>query len=699
MNPNASIGWRRLLPSDRWDRATAALLLVAALLVVATFRDYGLSWDERPHRQHGKALISWFATVGADKAALDGGPTGLEVHYGLFFDGLAEGASLILPVDPVDGRHLVFALTGLVGLLGVARLARRLGGPRAGFFAAALLVTTPVWWGHGFINPKDIPFAAPYPWLLLTLLNLADDLPRVRWPRILAAGTALGMGLSARPGGLAILLALGAGILGLRAFAVLRSGTARRLPLLGGAAGAFVGVTAVGWGWMMVGWPTGFLSPLKAPFQAVAAASFYPWTGLVRFAGSWQISTELPRSYAPLLMATTLPETWFLIAAVGVAGGWLAWRRDGVRPRFDVAWLDPVLVAGAGFGPILAAAATRPVLYDGLRHLLFAVPALAAFGGWALAAALERLPTPGRRAALGVVGAAATLAAVDMIRLHPYEYIYANRLVAGGLEGASRDWELDYWGTAGREAMDWVVRNVVPPDGQSVNVGTTADWYTAGYYIEGDPVASRRYRFDLHGAPELRLATTRWHQHRAPGRVLHVVERMGVPLLYIIDARPTGGDVQLEAGDRSVTLRLPFGWSAEPEVRRDDELTRYVLRPGFGGYAEVSLTIVTPGTGAVPGLATLRDEVVAQAGDLRGVNPEAIAPEPVVGPGGRGWFSAGSVRTGQGPVLAGAGAMSVGDAAVLAVARFAGDPTKGSADLLTLIRSVRLTEGGDRRRP
>jgi hypothetical protein len=44
---------------------------------------------------------------------------------------------------------------------------------------------------------------------------------------------------------------------------------------------------------------------------------------------------------------------------------------------------------------------------------------------------------------------------VDGIRLHPYEYIYYNRLV-GGVHGAFRNYELDYWGTSYREAAAYL---------------------------------------------------------------------------------------------------------------------------------------------------------------------------------------------------------------------------------------------------
>jgi 4-amino-4-deoxy-L-arabinose transferase-like glycosyltransferase len=51
--------------------------------------------------------------------------------------------------------------------------------------------------------------------------------------------------------------------------------------------------------------------------------------------------------------------------------------------------------------------------------------------------------------------------------LHPYEYIYYNSLV-GGVSGAFRDYESDYWCTSYKAAMEYV--NQVAPQGATVAV-------------------------------------------------------------------------------------------------------------------------------------------------------------------------------------------------------------------------------------
>jgi hypothetical protein len=697
---SGSSRWREPLPSGGWDRATLALFLVAGLLVAATFRDYGSTWDERVQEEVGRDAIAWFASGGRDHLALSGGSGG-DLHlYGGMFEVTAVLAARVLPFDPVETRHLLNALVALAGVAGAALLSRRLGGPRAAFFGAALLLTTPPWWGHGFANSKDIPFAAAYAWLLLALLRVADELPRPGLRRTLVAGAALGLGLAVRPGGLVLLLPLAAGVLGVRLLPVLRrSASLGRLRGVVSAGSRLIAIAGLGWAGMLALWPYGLTLPLSGPIAAVTAARSFHWNGLVRYAGGWHASTDLPRGYAPGWLLATMPETWLVIAVAGAAAGAVAWRRDRVLPALEVPWLDRGLVAAAGFGPILAAVATRPVLYDGVRHFLFVLPALAALSGWVLSAALHRLPRRGGRAVIAATAGFAALAVSDAIRLHPYQYVYFNRAVAGGLRRASFDYELDYWGATGREAIGWVARNVSPRGGRPLLVATTADPSVASHWIEGDLELRSRFVFDAPGPPDLRLATTRWFEHRATGRVLHVVKRMGVPLLYVIDPGPgAGGPLVLEGGDLAVALPPAVGWTGVAVPRPGDERAVYELRRVIGVGARAEVVVLTPRSGRVPSLEQLRAEVALAAESL-GIRQGEVAPQPVVGPVARGWVVTSGDTAEEGAPSIAVAAARVGEGAILLRAQYDRDPQGSSRELVEWIRGASLAKEEERRRP
>jgi hypothetical protein len=668
--------------------------------VAATFRDYGSTWDEAYQQEVGRSVVAWFASLGRDGRALEGGTSGNLNLYGGIFEATAEVLGQVLPFDPVESRHLLNALVALLGAAGTALLARRLGGSRAAFFAAALLLTTPWWWGHGFANSKDVPFAAAWPWILLTLLRAADDLPRPGFGRLAVAGAALGAGLAARPGGLLLLLPLAAGTWGVRLLPLLL----RAPPAARGRAGArsllrFAAVVGIGWLGMLAIWPYGLRNPLSGPVAAASLARKFQWEQPVRFAGGWYESTHLPRGYAPGWFIATLPETWFVVAVAGLAAATLAWRRGRARPALDAAWLDPALVAVAGLGPILAAVALRPVMYDGVRHLLFVLTALAAFAGWALSRSLDVLPKIGGRLALALTAILAALAVADAVRLHPYQYLYFNRSVAGGLAGASRDYELDYWGATGREAVAWVVQNVPVLPGTTITVGTTADRSTAEHWVASDPAARGRFSFAEVEPPDLRLATTRWYAHRATGRVLHVVERMGVPLLYVLDTALAGGaPLVLEGGEFGVVLPPTAGWSGTPQVEAGRERAVHVLSRVIGVPARVEVRF-WPAREDAPDADALGREATSLASRELGALPEELDVRPLAGPNARGWIVTRRAGAERGVSFAAVAALRVEDAAISIIARYDADPEGSAWELMRWLSGARLAAPEERRRP
>src|SRR5439155_15365409 len=106
-------------------------------------------------------------------------------------------------------RHLVTALSGLLAIAVAYRLGAHLSGPAAGFFSALFLALTPVFYGHMFINPKDIPFAALYLLALYCFMLTYDALPRVPRRLLIASGVAAGLTMGVRVGGIVLLGYLG----------------------------------------------------------------------------------------------------------------------------------------------------------------------------------------------------------------------------------------------------------------------------------------------------------------------------------------------------------------------------------------------------------------------------------------------------------------------------------------------------------
>jgi hypothetical protein len=514
-------------------------LLLALLLgvMLATATDYGMTVDEGVQHRYGNRLVRWYATLGADRAAVEQHDT---FYYGGLFELLAQGAVRLLPLGVYDARHVANALFGFLGLVAAGWAGRQLGGRAGGLLATVFLALTPAFYGHSFNNPKDAPFASLFA-LALAATLWAGEPPRPPWPRVLAAGVAIGLAAGVRVAGLVLLPAAAALWLGGAWLGA--DGSARRGAALLRLA-ASVGVAlAVAWAVMVALWPFAQLDPLRNPFRALQAFSRFWETMPVLFEGRVVLSGELPRRYVPAWFALTLPEAYLVALAMGAGRLAAALRARREAPgrafgRWRLLWLAAVTA-----GPVAWVVVRHTPLYDGHRHLLFVLPGLAVLAGVSAAAWL-RAASARARAAGGAVLAAALLATLaDMAALHPYQSLYFNRLVAGGLPGAASRYETDYWCQTYREGLEWAVGHYGALDlREPVRVAGHATLTQVRHDLERDAHRRRRFRaVTVHDDPHVVLATTSSGDHeRTPGRVVHVVRRQGVPLLHVVEARPPG---------------------------------------------------------------------------------------------------------------------------------------------------------------
>lgn len=424
------------------DRLALALLGIVAVFVAATFRDYGLSWDDYTHSEYGDLLVAYFSSGLSDRRVFDFVNL---YRYGGGFDLAAALLAKISPFTLFETRRLLGGIVGLIGIAVTWRIGRRIGGPLAGLVAAALLAACPLYIGHMMMNPKDAPFAVAMALLLLGLIRVMETYPRPsRSDQAmfavglgLAVGTRIlaGLNIAAAVGALAVLLGTDASRQGWR-FAWRRLGRFI-LTLIPAAIVAYLIVAVV--------WPWGVADPLN-PIRALGYFSRFfeePWREM--FGGHAILVTEMPRNYLPVLLALKLPEIMVLLGLGGLAAAFT--QRD---PRKGAAL---VMVSLAVLVPVGLTVIERPAMYNGIRHFIFILPPIAALGGYGAAWLWERL-SPALRyagAALFAIGIASPV--IEMARLHPFEYTHFNR-IAGGVAAASNHYMLDYWGLSLKQASD-----------------------------------------------------------------------------------------------------------------------------------------------------------------------------------------------------------------------------------------------------
>src|SRR5437660_12672100 len=89
-----------------------SLVLVGVVLVLSTFRDYGVTWDEDVHNWYGNFVLDYYLSLFGDKTALHWRDL---YNYGDVFDMVAAAMNRVSTIDVYAIRHL---LNGHVGILG-----------------------------------------------------------------------------------------------------------------------------------------------------------------------------------------------------------------------------------------------------------------------------------------------------------------------------------------------------------------------------------------------------------------------------------------------------------------------------------------------------------------------------------------------------------------------------------------------------
>jgi hypothetical protein len=461
---------RRALSNAVWpDVVSLAGLGLISILMIVTLDDYGLTYDEEPHIRYGERVLEFYAsgfraTAGVERSS-----------YGAAFDVAAALLRRVSPWDEYRTNHVLCAFIAQVGLLGTWRLGRLLAGPLGGLYSLLFLVLTPVYYGHQFNNPKDIPFAAGYVWGLYFIARLLlacapSQTPGAEAPSPalghgfwLALAAALGLGMSVRVGG-AILIGYLVSFLGLvtldrwRTSGASGRASARALAPIG--LRAFAAILG-GWALVILSWPRAFTRPLEGPRTALETVSKYTaYDSPTLLRGVSIPSQKVPWDYLPTYFAVQLPELTIL-CFVGACAAVVAVSLRALRRGRPMPWMWLLLVTSVLVPPAYAIV-RHSTLYNGLRHFLFIIPPIAVLAAGGLVV-LTRWAA--RRAFLLAAALAALMLvfsvdqALASVRLHPHQHVYFNRW-SGGLARAVDRYETEYYGSVYRDLLPQLAEKV-----------------------------------------------------------------------------------------------------------------------------------------------------------------------------------------------------------------------------------------------
>ena len=418
------------------------LLLVNLVLAAFSFKDQGISWDEPLFYDYADAIRTAYTPQAFadnfDFNSVYGKSASDHQYYGpaylLIAQPLAKGLSELLGSNIYQSWHLVNFLTFQVGLLVFYLLLIRWLKPFQAIASTAFLAWQPLFWGHAYNNPKDIPFLV---FCLATIyfgfkfVDFPDKSPfKKYWGALLLYGLFLGLTSSVR-----VIGPIAGGIVFLN---LLFQKKFSKIPLFL-VAGIFAILV------MILSWPYLWTDPVNNLLAVLKHMSNNPTELAVLYNGQIFRANSMPASFIPKMLVITLTEpTWFLVIIGGIA--LVRWMINK-----EIEW-QSILPFFVLFGLLLSyIILLKPAVYDGFRHFFFITPILFILVGLAFRLITEKLTN---RVAFAFTLLLLFPGIFGILQNHPYEYSYYNQFV-GGTTGAYRNYETDYWLTCYQPALQW----------------------------------------------------------------------------------------------------------------------------------------------------------------------------------------------------------------------------------------------------
>lgn len=441
------------------NRRTLIVLLFFILYLIAGLclvDDYGFDYDEVNNRYRGNEYYEMITHRISPEFSLN------DLYYGPFFAIILGFQEHLLPLDDIREIFLSFHTTTFlfyyVSVVFFFLIARKVFRDwKLGLLASVMLVLNPRIFADSFYNPKDIPFYSIFIIAIYTFLILYEK------PNIL---TAFLHGITS------------AAAIDTRIIAVM-------IPLLTVAGMIFLMITRkdIRWthwvlvwcvyltstfGFVILFWPMLYFD-LGILQRAFTYMRDFPYEWLFLYRGGFYHCYELYRNYLPTWIGITTPILYLVLFVVGFITVTIRLLQHITR----INWLKehilyPVMMIWF-LGPFLYVVIMRPCVYNGWRHFYFIYPAFVLISTLGVEYIITSIRTnkllsnTGRlisRVLMTVILIASFGSVLSfMVRNHPNEFLYFNRLAGNDMNEILTQFEGDYYGVADRQALEYIVTN------------------------------------------------------------------------------------------------------------------------------------------------------------------------------------------------------------------------------------------------
>jgi hypothetical protein len=421
------------------------ILLLASLIIgLSCYKDYGVSWDETIQRDIGLTSYNYIVNNDQTLSGYQFRNMGTGFELPLIF--VEKVLRLHDTRDIFFMRHLVTHLFFLLGCFCCYLLSLRLF--RSQLIAALgyiLLAFDPRIFGHSFYNSKDIPFLSAFV-IVFLVCHIAFEKNKPAWYLLL--GLACGYVTSIRAMGILLLPSIGVFFL----FDLIKSLYDKQsvIPAVRNGLLFITGFALMTY----IAWPVLWSNPVDSFKEQFISLANIHYEGESLFAGTFYKGNSLPWNYMPVWFSITTPELWLIAGISGYLLITLSFIRKPLQFLVNNPERNYLLYIACFTMPVLAMTLLHGVNVDDWRHLYFIYPSFVLLALYALSKLVS-----GRKKIVLITVSVPQMAmlASFIIKYHPYEQLYFNNLVSHEPEYLRHNYDMDYWGTAYKDGLEYIL--------------------------------------------------------------------------------------------------------------------------------------------------------------------------------------------------------------------------------------------------
>lgn len=421
------------------------ILIFSFFLIVnlITLKDYGLSWDYHFHYYGGLFHLGMNVPKVSEKTFIPYSPPDprltIEDPFGPFISIIPTLSQVILSDSlkllPFDlAYNLPNAFFGSIGILVIYFLALDLFGIEVAVLSALFLALHPYYFGYLHNNMKDIPNAAAFAtslWLFYRLIKYKN----LKYLILSSLAFAFAFNIKIN----SILIPVACGIY----FLLINFKKSLKYPII---LNYFILSPFFA---MALWWPF-WRNPLEKLLEMPKFYSLNTFNMPVQFFGKIVHSgINIPITYPYVYLAITTPLPILLFFVFGLMLSiFLAFTK---KPNY-------IFILCFFFVPLLRYLSPQTAAIDGIRHFLEVIYPLSIISALGIIFVFRKLTLIYR---ILIYSFITVLLVFNIVKFHPYQTSFFNSLI-GGIRGASANFDIDFWGTPQKEAVQWLNQNAPP---------------------------------------------------------------------------------------------------------------------------------------------------------------------------------------------------------------------------------------------